>query len=397
MTSEYSFLTSGDVKFSEDHFRAAEKHAAAVRAFFRELAASVRPRLEDLRANLPRLGARLESDEALKVWVNATASEKTMNFYGPGLGAEPPPAIERFLHILLLGRVLSPSIETLAARAVEPPPPPPADTPHVSIIILAWNGWEDTRECLGSIFSMTRHPSFEVIVVDNASTDVTKDALPLLAEKFPGLRVIRSETNLGFSGGNNLGAEHARGKHLLFLNNDIVVLERSWLRRMVETLESDEKTGAVGQMGVVDMAGEIPEPAFFQLVFFPGIATPVAWISGYCLLMRREAFAAAERWRGDLYGLGGFEDIHMGYALRRAGWTSVIGPRWVPIFHKVKRTRMRDDAQEYLAAHDLEGAVKVRTFREQFGARRRCENYALGDAPAGGVEGAQAGSKPESP
>ena len=77
--------------------------------------------------------------------------------------------------------------------------------PFVYVCVLNWNGYEDTRECLGSLKAVM-YPNFKVLVIDNGSTDGSADRI---ARDFPGLEIIRNNSNLGFAGGNNEGIKHA--------------------------------------------------------------------------------------------------------------------------------------------------------------------------------------------
>jgi N-acetylglucosaminyl-diphospho-decaprenol L-rhamnosyltransferase len=92
----------------------------------------------------------------------------------------------------------------------------------LSIIIVSYNTRELTLECLRSIYEQTKRIEFEILVVDNASSDGSPDAV---ATRFPGVRVVRLLENVGFARANNLAAELARGDYLLLLNPDTVVLE----------------------------------------------------------------------------------------------------------------------------------------------------------------------------
>lgn len=365
--------------FDDAGFRLVERHAPLIRELFRELRKKHPPSIAAIRKNERALGRILDPGPRSE-WFEQLLLQPALNRYGPSLGQNLS-TFDRFLHLIYLGRILSDGIEALAGR-----PPSRSSGSHaaplVSIIIVAWNGWNDTKECLASLFALTRNPPFEVILVDNASSDETREQGPLLEQRFPNFRYIRSDSNLGFSGGNNLGVDHAAGRYLLFLNNDVLIQQRTWLRSLVEPLEADPCIGATGQFGVVDIEDEAPSAApFYQGVFMPGITVPVAWLSGYCILIRREAFEAAGRWRADLYGLAGYEDIHLGYAIRRAGWPSVVPSRWIPIFHKIGRTRQKPAVIEALTR--VEPSMdKAANFRAHFGNRRRRANYAESDAEA---------------
>ena len=99
--------------------------------------------------------------------------------------------------------------------------------PHVVVVILNWNGKRDTLECLSSVRAID-YPSFEIVVVDNGSTD---DSVPAIKVHFPGISVIETGQNLGYAGGNNVGMRYAiqqGADYVLLLNNDTIV-DRSLL------------------------------------------------------------------------------------------------------------------------------------------------------------------------
>src|SRR5207253_5099481 len=98
--------------------------------------------------------------------------------------------------------------------------------------------------CLRSLLREVDLKETEVIVVNNGSTDETKQVL----SHFDGyIRLVNLDANIGCVGDNNEGARHARGKYLVFLNNDTVALP-GWLEPLVETAEGDPGVGAVGSM-----------------------------------------------------------------------------------------------------------------------------------------------------
>lgn len=105
----------------------------------------------------------------------------------------------------------------------------------VSVLVVSYNTCALTLECLASVYEQTERCSFEVIVVDNASDDGSGD---MIERAFPEVRLVRSEANLGFAGGNNLAAGLARGRHLLLLNPDTRVLEGA-IDRLVEFADAD--------------------------------------------------------------------------------------------------------------------------------------------------------------
>ncbi len=112
----------------------------------------------------------------------------------------------------------------------------------VSIIIVNWNTRDLLRECLRSVHAETRDVSFETIVVDNASTDGSP---AMVAEEFPGVKVIANDANRGFAAGNNQGLAAATGRYALLLNSDTVVLDRA-IERVVAFADRHGEAGVVG-------------------------------------------------------------------------------------------------------------------------------------------------------
>ena len=90
----------------------------------------------------------------------------------------------------------------------------------VSIILVNYNSSALLRQCLKSIYEQTKEIPFEIIVVDNASSDNSRE---IVCSEFSNVQLIKSAENLGFSRGNNLGASLAKGTYLLFLNTDTIL------------------------------------------------------------------------------------------------------------------------------------------------------------------------------
>jgi len=109
---------------------------------------------------------------------------------------------------------------------------------RLSIITINYNGLKDTCELIESI---PFNSNMEVIVVDNASK---QDEASTISEKYPHVKVIRSNQNLGFAGGNNLGIKEAQGKYILLINNDTYIKEFK-IDPLIERLESSDKIAIV--------------------------------------------------------------------------------------------------------------------------------------------------------
>lgn len=110
----------------------------------------------------------------------------------------------------------------------------------VSIIVLNWNGRAYLETCLTALAGQN-YPTFEIIVVDNGSSD---GSVAWLAEHYPTVRIISNLENRGFAAGNNQGIQAARGEYIALLNNDTQVAP-DWLAQLVRGLEVDPRCGMV--------------------------------------------------------------------------------------------------------------------------------------------------------
>ena len=110
----------------------------------------------------------------------------------------------------------------------------------LSIITINYNGLKDTCELIDTL--PLNDKIIEVIVVDNAST---QDEAIEIEKRYPQVKVIRSDKNLGFAGGNNLGIQAAHGKYLFFLNNDTLLPQPSSLSLLINRLASSDQIGMV--------------------------------------------------------------------------------------------------------------------------------------------------------
>ncbi|MBT9169711.1 MAG: N-acetylglucosaminyl-diphospho-decaprenol L-rhamnosyltransferase [Actinobacteria bacterium] len=119
--------------------------------------------------------------------------------------------------------------------------------PLVYIILLNWRGWRDTVRCIESLRSLRYPGVFEIVVLDNASTD---DSVDRIREQYPDVTLIETGGNLGFAKGNNVGIRYAiqqKADYIWLLNNDTIV-EPQALEALVEVAERDSGIGMVGSV-----------------------------------------------------------------------------------------------------------------------------------------------------
>jgi GT2 family glycosyltransferase len=161
-------------------------------------------------------------------------------------------AIDDQIRTLISGAASAPAQEaapsaTSSAGVYEPAVPtrpiefPVHEQVEISIIIPVFNQFQFTHACLASLQEHRGSHAIEVIVVDDGSGDATADFVP----RMKGIVYLRNETNAGFVGSCNRGAEKARGKYLLFLNNDTIVKD-GWLSALVDTFAEEPQAGIVG-------------------------------------------------------------------------------------------------------------------------------------------------------
>ena len=114
------------------------------------------------------------------------------------------------------------------------------NTPLVSIIIVNWNGLQWLKGCLPTIEKQT-YANREIIIVDNASTD---GSVAWIQKQYPSVLVIENDINKGYAEGNNIGYEHAKGKYIVFLNNDTKMAKEA-VSELVSYCEANKDVGCV--------------------------------------------------------------------------------------------------------------------------------------------------------
>lgn len=223
----------------------------------------------------------------------------------------------------------------------------------LSIIIVSYNTKELTKACIMSVVGQYKKQlmdgEFEIIVVDNASSDNTVATVnkQLLTHNKKYLRMIQNKKNYGFSKGNNIGAKKTRGKYLMFLNSDTKVLDKGLLR-MMDFLERHERIGILGgRLQNKNGSSQASAGNFYNLinVFFMLLGgerlgllkfslqkiTKVDWVSGGAMMVRRNVF---ERLRGfDEAFFMYVEDMEFCFRAKKLGLLTYFYPN-VTIVHK---------------------------------------------------------------
>jgi len=134
----------------------------------------------------------------------------------------------------------------------------------LSIIIVNYNGEKYLENCIQSILKKCIDIDYEIIVVDNNSTDNSKE---ILRTNFPNIKLIKNKINQGFAKGNNIGVNHSTGEYILLLNNDTLLLDN--LKPAIELLRNNQDIGIIGikmldgQNKFTASFGKFPKPPNF--------------------------------------------------------------------------------------------------------------------------------------
>lgn len=207
----------------------------------------------------------------------------------------------------------------------------------VSVIILTHNKLEYTRICLPSLLA-TDYAPWELIVVDNGSTDGTQEWLhsfsKTTAEKGVSLRVIMNDHNIGCSTARNMGAQAANGSKLVFLDNDVALRSSRWIKIFIERLGSDPKNVVIGPKLVypfepydiqcagvgISRTGRVQ----FRGRGFPrddrhfDFATEVQCLISACIMLKRTPFEEAGGF-DEAFNPVEYEDFDLCYKMRKKG------------------------------------------------------------------------------
>lgn len=224
----------------------------------------------------------------------------------------------------------------------------------LSILILNYNTEKLTQECVASIIKNYKNElnekRIEIIIFDNASGEETvkniKKFLSIGKTFNLPIKLIESKQNLGFSKGNNLAADSAKGKYLLFLNSDTEILDKGLLK-MIDLLDENGKVAILGGKLVnVDGSNQPSSGKFYNifnilLMLFggerlgmlrssPNSISEVDWVSGACLMIEKNLFEKIGRFDEDFFMY--VEDMEFCFRAKKMGFLTYFFPN-IKIIH----------------------------------------------------------------
>jgi len=228
-------------------------------------------------------------------------------------------------------------------------------SPLVVIIVLNWNGKDDTLACLESLRQVT-YPNFETVVVDNDSTD---DSVVAIRTRFSRQPVIETGDNLGFAGGNNVGLRYVRERgadYALLLNNDVEVAP-DFLTCLVKVIDTDPSVGVVGPTICYFDLPDIVWSAGGRIDWSRGKSSmlgidecdrngkhttrEVDFVSGCALLVRMSAVKKAGNLDPRFFMY--YEETEWCVRIRRAGYRILHVPQ-AKIWHKIEPNDSRSES-----------------------------------------------------
>ena len=204
--------------------------------------------------------------------------------------------------------------------------------PKVSVIIVNYNGKKFLEKCLESLCKVN-YENFEIIVVDNNSTD---GSIELVTKNYPSIILLKLNSNKGFAEPNNIGAKIANGKYLLFLNNDTIVTP-SFISEMVQVIENDKKIAICQSLLLkpdesVDSSGDFID--HLGVVYNSTKKTDeireISSARGASMLIRKNIFDILEGFDEKFYV--SFEDVDLGWRTWMIGYKVILTPKSI-VYH----------------------------------------------------------------
>jgi len=207
------------------------------------------------------------------------------------------------------------------------------NNPNISIVILNYNGGQDLSECIESVMKID-YPNYEVIVVDNGSTD---NSISNIRERFPRIKIIENKHNLGFPAGNNVGIRESTTPYVLLLNDDVVV-GRDILKDLLSAIKVYPQAGVIGPAILYYKDPEYIWAAGGKISLFGytshidkgrksdtyDIPRYVDYITGCAVLIKREVIDSIGLLDPDYFLY--FDDADYCYRAKRAGFKCLYIP-----------------------------------------------------------------------
>ena len=226
--------------------------------------------------------------------------------------------------------------------------------PMVSIIIVTYNNLDYTKLCIESIYEKTAYPNFEVIVVDNASTDGTRDYLLELKTTHSNVKVNLNEENLSFARANNMGIKASDGEYIILLNNDTVVT-RGWISGLIKYFKDPSVgmagpvTNSIGNEAKIDVNyKDLSEMEPFAESFTAknrGKTFEISVLALYCAAISRKVINKVGL-LDEQFSVGMFEDDDYALRLKKEGFKLICSEN-VFIHHFGGATLAKLPPEEY--------------------------------------------------
>lgn len=223
--------------------------------------------------------------------------------------------------------------------------------PKIAIVLLNWNGYKDTSECIISLQKIT-YDNYQIIVVDNGS-DV--EDFNRLKNNFPNVKVLRSDVNLGFTGGNNLGIKNSleeKTDFILLLNNDTIV-EPNFIQPLLNIFEKNPNVGiSAPQINYFDEPKKIwSDGGYISKIRASGFAysdkfeensntnyVQKQFVSGCCMLIKREVFEKIGLFDDNFFLY--LEDVDLCVRTVKSGYSIYVSHK-SKIYHKVSNSTIK--------------------------------------------------------
>lgn len=223
----------------------------------------------------------------------------------------------------------------------------------LSIIVLSYNTSELTVKCLSSLLGVYpqqfKSGDFEIVVVDNASSDDSISRIKHLAKKNKNLKIVENIENLGFGEGNNVGVRSSKGEFCLFLNSDTRI-EEGGLTKMVEFMKSNNNIGITGGKLYNSNGSLQPSVGTFFTVWTlfltlfggerlgllresPAQTKKVDWVSGAFMLVRKEIFKKIGMFDKNIFMY--VEDMELCFRMKNSGFEVYFFPNTSAIHEKI--------------------------------------------------------------